>query len=108
MKESSYSENVTVDEGTDAYGVNTKLHFQGDSLIVQKSFDPTPILEQCAAERAATAGERWGEMRKVGTIDPVAYAKLLSIKDTRERRKFIRNYFAQNTAFVSFDRYLKK
>lgn len=107
MKESSYSENVTVDEGTDDYGVTTKLHFEGDQMIVQKSFDAAPILEQCRADRIATAGERWGEMRKVGTIDPVTYAKLLTIKDNKERTKFIRNYFRQNTGFVSFERYLK-
>jgi len=106
--ESGYSENVTLDEGTDVQGVSTKLHFEGDQLIVQKSYDYAPIIEQCAAERNATAGERWGEMRKVGTIGPLEYAKLLSIKDPAERRKWIRNFFAQNTAFVSFDRYLKK
>lgn len=102
-----FEENVTVDEGVNAYGIRTKLHFEGDSLITQRTYDAEPILDACAAERAATAGERWGEMRKVGTIPMAEYAKFLAIKDNAERVKAIRAYLAQNPRFVTFDRYLK-
>lgn len=105
--ESGYSENVSLDEGVDAYGTRTKLHFEGESLIVQKTFDAQPLLDACAAERAATAGQRWGEMRKVGTIPMVVYAKAATIKDNKERIAYIRNWLAQNPAFKTFDRYLK-
>ena len=102
-----YSENVTVDEGTDEYGTNTKLHFEGDSLIVQKSFDAQPLLDQCAALRNATAGERWGEMRKVAEIPMAIYSQALLIRDNQERKKFIRRWLAENRGFITFDRYLK-
>lgn len=102
-----YSENVSIDEGVDAYGTRTKLHFEGESLIVQKSFDAQPLLDQCHAERVATEGQRWGEMRKVATLPMAVYAKALAIKENAERIKFIRTWIAQNPKFKTFDRYLK-
>ncbi len=102
-----YAEDVTINEGTDAYGVTTDIRFQGRDMIVKKSFDAEPIIEQCKAERIATAGEKWGEMRKVGTIDAVSYGRIAAIKDTKERRQAIKDYFLAHQAFISFDRYLK-
>lgn len=102
-----YSENVTIDEGTDAYGTNTKLHFEGDNVIVQRTFDAQPIVEACKAERIATEGQRWGEMRKVGTLPMVIYAQALTIRENKARRKFIKDWLTQNPAFITFDRYLK-
>lgn len=103
----TYSESVTVDEGVDAYGTRTQLHFQGDDLIVQKSFDGKSLADLCTAERNATAGQRWGEMRKVGTLPMVVYAQASAIKDNRERMTFIRNWLKQNPHFITFDRYMK-
>lgn len=102
-----FEENVTVDEGVNAYGIRTRLHFEGDSLITQRTYDAEPLLEACKAERVATAGERWGEMRKVGSIPMAEYAKFLAIRDNAERQKALKAYLAANPAFVTFDRYLK-
>lgn len=102
-----FSENVTVDEGVDAYGTRTQLHFEGDSLIVQKSFDGTALAEQCKAINNATSGQKWGEMRHVGTLPMAVYGKALCIKDNRERIKFIKGWLQQNPHFITFDRYMK-
>lgn len=102
-----FCENVTVDEGVDAYGTRTQLHFEGDSLIVQRSWDGKGLADQCTAERNATAGQRWGEMRKVASIGMVEYARFAAIKDNKERIKAIRAYLQQNPDFITFDRYMK-
>lgn len=102
-----FCENVSVNEGTDVHGIKTILHFEGDDLITQKTYDAQSLLDQCAAERAYTAGDRWGEMRKVGTIPMAEYAKVLAIKNPQERRAYVKNYLRTNTGFVSFDKYLK-
>lgn len=102
-----YSENVTVDEGVDEYGTRTQLHFEGESLIVQKSFDGQGLADQCKAINNATAGQRWGEMRHVGTLPMAIYGKALAMKDNKERMTFIRNYLKQNPHFITFDRYMK-
>lgn len=108
MIESGYSENVTVDEGVDAYGTRTRLHFEGDNLIVQKSFDGQGLADQCKAINNATAGQRWGEMRHVATLPMVVYAQAAAIKENRARQAFIRDWLQKNPHFITFDRYMKK
>lgn len=100
-------ENVTVDEGFDAYGTHKSLTFEGDQLVIKTSFDAQPLIEEAKAMRNATAGERWGDMRRVATIPMAIYAKAIQIKDNRERQKYLRTYLQQNPAFVTFDKYLK-
>lgn len=58
--------NFVMDEGVNAYGIQTQVRFEGDQIVKVQSYDAQPILEQCAADRIATDGQRWGEMRKVG------------------------------------------
>ena len=54
--ENGYSENVTVDEGIDPHtGIRTQLHFEGDSLITQKTFDAEP-LKNASPKRGARRG----------------------------------------------------
>lgn len=98
---------TTVDEGIDAYGTRTQLHFQGDQLIVQKSFDGHALADQCKAINNATSGERWGEMRHVGTLPMAVYGKALAIKENKARTAFIRGWLQQNPHFITFDRYMK-
>ena len=99
--------NVTIDEGFDAYGTHKSLTFEGDQLVTKTSFNAQPLIEEAKAMRHATAGEKWGDMRRVATIPMAIYAKAIQIKDNRERHKFIRRYLQENPAFVTFDRYLK-
>jgi hypothetical protein len=107
MTERGYSENVSIDEGVDAYGTHTKMSFEGDSLIVTKSFDGKSLADRCKALNNATSGERWGEMRKVAEIPMVIYAQASMIKDNKARMQYIKNYLRQNPDFITFNRYMK-
>ena len=100
-------ESFELDEGYDAAGVRTLIKFEGDQAVKVRSYDAEPLIEQCKAERIASAGMNWGEGRKVGSIPPHVYATFLQIKDQRERTKLIKNFLNINTDFVTFDRYLK-
>ena len=100
-------ESFELDEGYDATGVRTLVKFEGDQAVKVRSYDAEPLIEQCKAERIASAGMNWGEGRKVGSIPPHVYATFLQIKDQRERTKLIKNFLNINTHFVTFDRYLK-
>lgn len=106
LKQQGYQENVSVDEGVHD-DVHTQLHFQGDSLIVQKTFDAEPHLQYAAEARRQTDGQRWGDGRLVGHLPAAIYAKFLEIKDNKERAKMIRKWLQENTGFVMFDRFLK-
>ena len=100
-------ESFELDEGYDASGVRTLVKFEGNQAVKVRSYDAEPLIEQCKAERIASAGMNWGEGRKVGSIPPHVYATFLQIKDQRERTKLIKNFLNINTHFVTFDRYLK-
>mgnify|MGYP000555911165 FL=1 len=100
-------ESFELDEGYDAAGVRTIIKFEGNQAVKVRSYDAEPLIEQCKAERIASAGMNWGEGRKVGSIPPHVYATFLQIKDQRERTKLIKNFLNINTHFVTFDRYLK-
>lgn len=102
-------ESFTLNEGKDAYGVSHTLTFEGDQLVRKQTFDAEPILEAAKAERNATAGERWGEGRKVGTIPMAIYNQILQTYQGREaREQAILSFLRQNQAFVTFDKFLKQ
>lgn len=105
--EKGFAENAVIDEGVDENGINTKLIFEGDYLITQKTYDAEPHLKYAEEARIATAGQRWGEGRLVGHLPPAEYARFLKIRDSKERQKQLRAWLAQNSKFVMFDRYLK-
>lgn len=102
-----YSENVTLHDGTTADGVENILHFEGDSLIVQRRWDAEPHMEYAKSARDQTAGKRWGDGRMGVHIPPVYFAQLLQIKDPSERKNWCKKFARENPAFVMFDRYLK-
>lgn len=100
-------ESFELDEGVDQYGTRTRIKFEGDQAVKIKTFDATDIIERAKAMRNETAGQRWGEMRKVGELPMAIYSQALTISNQEERTKFIRKYLRENQAFVTFDRYLK-
>ena len=103
-----FQENVTVDEGTSAAGIRTQFHFEGDYLIVQRTYDAEPDLEFANAMRQAQEGERWGNgMRHVARIPMAQYAKFLAIADPRERMKAMKAYVRENSRFSTFAPWLK-
>ena len=102
-----YQENVSIDEGINASGIRTQLHFEGDQLITQRTYDAAPHLQYAADARLATEGKRWGEGRLVGHIPMAEYARFMLIKDNKERQTAIKKWLADNRGFLMFDRYLK-
>lgn len=102
------SESFKLDEGVNRHGIHTELIFQGDEVVQKQTFDASPILEAARAERIATAGERWGEMRKVGTIPMAIYNRIVTTYKTQdERRAAVLQFLKANENFVTFDKFLK-
>jgi len=101
-------ENFTLDEGIDAYGVRKEVTFEGDQAVTKLTYDAAPMLEAAHAERIATAGDRWGEMRKVGTIPMVELNRINSTWPGAEDRKFqVLLWLKANPRMVTFDKFLK-
>lgn len=101
-------ESFTLDEGQDAYGVRKQVTFEGDQAVTKLTYDAQPMLDQAHAERNATAGERWGEMRKVGVI-PMAVLNEINarVPGALERKAEVLLWLKRNPAMVSFDKFLK-
>jgi len=100
-------DSFVLDEGVDAFGTRTQIKFYSDQIQKIQTFDGNALADACTEERNATRGERWGEMRKVASIPMAVYGKALEIKDNRERIKYIKNWLRENSAFITFDKYLK-
>ena len=58
------------------------------------------------AERAATEGQRWGEMRKVGSIPMAEFATMLRQDGTIDNKRSLA-WLKKNPAFVTFSKVLK-
>ena len=101
-------ESFSVDEGVDAYGVRKEVSFEGDQVVTKLTYDAAPMLAQAHAERTATAGQRWGEMRKVGVI-PMAVLNNINatIPGALDRTAAILGWLKANPRMVSFDKFLK-
>lgn len=100
---------LTINEGLNPQtGIETRTHFEDDSIVIQKTVDMEPYVERARLAREANEGQRWGEGRIVGTLPPHIFGQVLLIKDDNEKKRFIREYFQQNPALVHFEPYLKK
>lgn len=100
---------LTINEGINPQtGIETRTHFADGEIVIQKTVDMEPYVEQAKLAREVNEGRRWGEGRIVGTLPPDVYGQVLLIKDASERKRFIRAYFQQNPALVHFEPYLKK
>lgn len=86
-------------------GIRSRVHELDGRTVIQKTYDAEPLLAQAAAERAATAGQRWGEMRKVGTIPMAVYATMLRQDGTCDTAR-LTAWLKANPALVSFDKFL--
>ena len=101
-------ERFTVDEGVDAYGVRKEVTLEDNQAVTKLTYDAEPMLEQAHAERVQTAGQRWGEMRKVGVI-PMAVLNEINtrVQGASERQAEIFLWLKRNPAMVTFDKFLK-
>lgn len=107
---SGYSENVSLVDDV-SNGVATTLSFEGESLIVKRTYDAEPFLKQAAQDRAASEGQRWGDMRKVFTLPPAEHGRFLVEtrgQSQKEKSAWLRRWAAENPALVSFEKYLKR
>lgn len=100
--------NVTIDDGVNPYGIRRQIHLEGDQIVTQLTYDAEPLLEAAKAERTATAGERWGDMRKIGVI-PMAVLSHINetYPDSLERKAQILLWLKENPYMVTFDKFLK-
>lgn len=90
-------------------GVNTKIHFQDNSVIVEKSTDVSKALKLAAEERARNAGKRFTEQeqfRRVGHIPQHIFAKML-IEGWAHDERAVSKWLAENPAFICDERYAK-
>lgn len=101
-------ESFTIDEGVDINGVRKQVTFEGDKAVTTLTFDAEPIIEAAKEERILTAGERWGEMRKVGKI-PLAVLNIIhqNVKGAEERKQAALAWVMRNPKFCTFDKFLK-
>lgn len=98
--------NYTIQEIDPITGIETTVHRLDGKVAIQKGYDAAPFLDLAAEARAATAGQRWGEMRHVGTI-PMAELSKFYRQDGRLDKKRMIAWLKTNPAFVTFDKLLK-
>jgi hypothetical protein len=88
-------------------GIKTELHEDGGKVVIAKKWDAEPLLEACAAERAATSGQKWGEMRKVGSIPMAELAKMMRQDGSIDAQRCMA-WIKANPAFATFEKVLIK
>lgn len=98
--------NYTIQEVDQITGIETTVHRVDGKVSIQKGYDAAPFIDMAAAARANTAGQRWGEMRHVGTI-PMAELSKFYRQDGRLDQKRMIAWLKTNPAFVTFDKLLK-
>lgn len=98
----------SVDEGVNPHtGIRTQIHFEGDQVVVKKTYDAEPYLQRVAEMRARNEGKRWGEGKEVGVLPPWVSHKISMIGDDAERERTTKQFFRENPAFLAYDAFLK-
>lgn len=88
-------------------GIETKVHGVDGKVVIEKSYDAQPLLDDAAERRAVTAGQRWGDMRHVGFI-PMAELATMMRRDGTLDQASVMAWLKKNPALVTFDKFLKK
>jgi hypothetical protein len=87
-------------------GVDTFWHDDEDapgSGAVETVQQLDQILDFTHAQRVASDGQRFGSMRKVGSIPMVHLSKMMADGSIRDQ-KAIRKFFAENPMFRTFEK----
>lgn len=87
-------------------GITTTVHRNDNGVSIEKTWDAAPILEEAKRERELSAGESWGEFRKVGIIPMAVYATFLRQDGGFDKKRCL-EWIRQNPAFCTFDKALK-
>lgn len=88
-------------------GIETVVHETETKVSIEKRYDSVSFLDMAAEARAQTAGDRWGDIRHVGTI-PMAELATMLRQDGRLDMKRMAAWLKANPKMVTFDRFLKK
>lgn len=105
---SNLAEGHIIDEGWSASGVHTVLEFRGDTMVIHRSQDMEATLQHVQRMRERNEGKSWGEGKEVGHIPDLFYVKIAAIRDIRERKRAVREFFQKYPAFCAFDLYLRQ
>lgn len=100
------AEGITLNEGT-IHGVTTKIIFQGEVMIVDRSQDMEAALQHVAEMRERNALRPFASDRELGHIPELFYGKIRAIQDKRERNRAVRAFFRENPAFCACDALLR-
>lgn len=87
-------------------GVKTTVHDLGNKIVFEKEYDAQPFLERAADMRAATEGQRWGEMRHIGFI-PNAVLGTFMRQDGGIDTKRLLAWIKANPNMATFSKVLK-
>lgn len=89
-------------------GIKTTVHYLEDAgrTVIQKTYDAQPLVDACAEARAVTEGERWGDMRHIGTIPMAELATMMRQDGTIDKKRCI-EFLKKNPAFVTFNKVLR-
>lgn len=87
-------------------GITTSVHYLDGKTVIQKEYDAQPLLDAAATMRAATEGQRWGEMRHVGFIPMAELGKMMRQDGGFDRDRLIA-YLKANPKLATFSKVLK-
>lgn len=87
-------------------GVVSQVHEHDGKVTYQKTYDAEPFIEYAANMRQATSGEKWGEMRHVGTI-PMAELATMMRQDGTLVAERLYAWLKANPKLVTFEKFLK-
>lgn len=93
-------------ENDQQLGITSTVHeLDSGKVVIEKAYDAEPFIEMAAEARAQTAGQRWGDMRHVGTI-PMAELATMMRQDGRIDPMRVRAWLKARPALVTFDKFL--
>ena len=89
-------------------GIKSVVHeLDNGKTVIQKTYDAQPLLDACAEARAETEGQRWGDMRHIGTIPMAELATMMRQDGTIDKKRCMQ-FLLKNPGFVTFSKVLKK
>ena len=87
-------------------GITTTVHELDGKTVFQKTYDGQQFRDAAAEMRANTDGEKWGEMRHVGTVPIAELATMMRQDGGIDQRRLVA-WLKANPALVTFNRFLK-
>lgn len=87
-------------------GITSRVHELDGKTVIAKEYDAQPFVDAAAEMRAATEGQRWGEMRHVGFIPMAELATMMRQDGTIDRKRCLA-FLKKNPALATFSKVLK-